>query len=336
MKFHRNVLDYDIESEVNRITKWIKHTTSCILRKRGLVVAVSGGIDSSLTAALAIRSIGPKRVITLSLPEWESNPLSTDLGKVLADHLGIERIVEQIGPTLEALGCYQRRDEAIKSIFPEYDSTYKIKIVLPPNLKETGRLNIYSLIIESPDGRQQSKRLPTDVLLNIVAATNHKQRTRTQYQYYHADRLNYAVSGTSNRLEVDQGFFVKGGDGLADIKPIAHLYKTQVYKMAGFLGLPDEIVSQEPTPDTYSLGSSSEEFYFGLPYKELDLFLWALNHKIPQPEVAEEMGYTIEQVGRIFEDIRQKRRSTYYLHPTLYINPIEEICPYKPEYKELL
>ncbi len=321
--FNLSVLDLDLNKEVNRITRGIKKQTLKILKKRGVVVAVSGGIDSSLTAALAVRALGTERVLALCLPECESNSDSLRLGKLISKHLGIDVIVEEIGPVLEALGCYKRRDEAAKRIFPEYNSNYKLKIVLPQNLLETGRINIYSLVIESPDGQQKSKRLPRTELLEIVAATNHKQRTRTQYLYYHADRLGYAVCGTSNRLEMDQGFFVKGGDGLADLKPIAHLYKTQVFAMARYSRLPGEILGKEPTTDTYSLGSSSEEFYFSLPYDKLDFILWALNHDVPASEVADVMGYTKEQIERVYTDIRQKRQMTYYLHPTLYIEPIK-------------
>lgn len=323
--FHLGVLDLDLNKEVDRITCAIKKQTLEILKKRGVVVAVSGGIDSSLAAALAVRALGKENVFALCLPEFESNPDSLRLGKLISKHLGIDAIVEEIGPALEALGCYKRRDEAAKRIFPEYNSNYKLKIVLPQNLLETGRMNIYSLVIESPDGQRKSKRLPRTEFLEIVAATNHKQRTRTQYLYYHADRLGYAVCGTSNRLEMDQGFFVKGGDGLADLKPIAHLFKTQVFTMARYLQLPSEILGTKPTPDTYSLGSNSEEFYFSLPYDKLDLILWALNHDVPASETANVMGYTKEQVEHVYTDIRQKRKMTYYLHPTLYIEPIEEI-----------
>ena len=323
--FHLGVLDLDLNIEVDRITRAIKKQTLEILRKRGVVVGVSGGIDSSLSAALAVQALGTENVLALCLPESESNPDSLRLGKILSNQLGIDVIVEEIGPALEALGCYKRRDEAVKRIFPEYNSSYKLKIVLPQNLLETGRINIYSLVIESPDGQRKSKRLPRTEFLEIVAATCHKQRTRTQYQYYHADRLGYAVCGTSNRLEMDQGFFVKGGDGLADLKPIAHLYKTQVFAMARYLQLPDEILRKEPTTDTYSLGSNSEEFYYSLPYDKLDLILWALNQNVSASETAQIMGYTKEQVERVFKDIKYKRQMTYYLHPTLYIEPIKGI-----------
>ena len=323
--FHPGVLDLDLDSEIDRITSAIKTQTLDILKKLGGVVAVSGGVDSSLTAALAARALGTKHVLVLCLPERESDPKNTRLGKLLANHLGVQIIVEDIGPVLDALKCYERRDDAVKRIFPEYDSSFKFKIVLQKNFLETGRLNVYSLVIEDSNGQRKSKRLPLKELLEIISATSHKQRTRAQFAYYHADRLRYAVCGTPNRLEYDQGFFVKGGDGLADLKPIAHLYKTQVYSLARHLGLPGEILSQMPSTDTYSLGQTQEEFYFSLPYDKLDLILWALNHDVPASDVADVMGYTEEQVQRVYSDIKQKRRATGYLHRTLFVEPIPEI-----------
>jgi NAD+ synthase len=133
-------------------------------------------------------------------------------------------------------------------------------------------------------------------------------------EYYHADRLHYAVLGTPNRLEYDQGFFVKGGDGLADVKPIAHLYKTQVYQLAAALGVPTDVTSRPPTTDTYSLPQSQEEFYFALPTALMDLVLYAHDRGLDAATAAEEIGLTETQVERAFRDIGQKRSTTRYLH----------------------
>jgi NAD+ synthase len=126
--------------------------------------------------------------------------------------------------------------------------------------------------------------------------------------------LNYAVSGTPNRLEYDQGFFVKLGDGAADVKPIAHLYKTQVYQLAAFLQLPETIRSRPPTTDTYSLPQSQEEFYFSLPYDKMDLVLYGKNNGFCASDVGPALGFTAEQVERVFRDIDGKRRMAQYLH----------------------
>ncbi len=313
--FDSSVLDIDLEATAKEIQDTMVRVVTKDLRRRGAVVGISGGIDSSVCLALAVRAFGPKRVCALIMPERDSSDRSEDLAHALCDGLGVEPIRENIGPALEALGCYRRRDEAIRTVFPEYDHTYKQKIIVPQNLLESDRINFFSIVIQSPEGEQKSGRLPLKAYLQVVAATNFKQRTRKMMEYYHADRLNYAVVGTPNRLEYDQGFFVKGGDGLADVKPIAHLYKTQVYAMARHFGLPEEICDSTPTTDTYSLPQTQEEFYFALPYDKMDLLLYAYTNGRPAGEVAEGMKeLTPEQVERVYRDIEAKRKTTRPLH----------------------
>jgi NAD+ synthase len=232
---------------------------------------------------------------------------------MLADQLRIEHTVEDIAPMLTAAGCYERRDALIRKLVPEFGPGWGCKVVIANPMKGEG-FSLTMLVVQAPDGKQQKLRMPLDAYLGIVAATNMKQRTRKQIEYYHADRLNYAVIGTPNRLEYDQGFFVKNGDGAADVKPIAHLYKSQVYALAEYLGVPEEIRRRPPTTDTWSLAQSQEEFYFSLPYREMDICLYGLNHCIPAGNVAAAAGLTAEQVDRAWRDIASKRRTTAYLH----------------------
>ncbi len=283
------------------------------LRRRGVVVGLSGGVDSTVVAALCARALGTGCVLGLLMPEHDSDPESLRLGRLVAASLGIEAIVEDIAPILDGAGCYRRRDDFVRRVFPEYGPGYKCKLVLPSVLEGAG-YNLSWLVVESPEGVQQRTRPPLEAYLGIVAASNMKQRTRKQLEYYHADRLNYAVAGTPNRLEYDQGFFVKNGDGAADLKPIAHLYKSQVYQLAESLGVPEEVRLRTPTTDTYSLPQTQEEFYFSLPYDKMDLCLFALNHGIPPAEVAGAASLTTEQVERVYRDIRSKRRATAYQH----------------------
>jgi NAD+ synthase len=308
--FHRDVLAIDLEQEADAIASALREAVTKQLLRRGLVVAISGGIDSSVTTALAVRSLGPRRVFGLLMPERDSSGTSAQLGKQLCDHLGIEYTVEDIQPTLAAIGCYRRYDEAVRRVFPDYGEGWKSKIVLPGDLLDTDRMNLYRVVVEDPAGERHEARLPLQAYLEIVAATNFKQRVRKTLEYYHADRLNYAVAGTPNRLEYDQGFFVKNGDGSADVKPIAHLYKTQVYAMARHLELPDEICSSRPTTDTYSLDQGQDEFYFVLPYGEMDLLLWARNHGVPAEQAAAVLELTPDQVARVYRDIERKRATT--------------------------
>jgi len=305
------VLDLDCAAEAARIGQWLVDNVAR-LNRRGAVVAISGGVDSSVCAALAARAFGSKRVLGLLLPERDSSEASGSLGKRVADELGIVYITEDIGPTLEAIGCYRRRDAAIRALFPDYGAGWKSKIVIASAMG--GKMHYFKLVVQSPDGAIQDKRIPPREYLEIVAATSFKQRIRKTLEYFHADRLNYAVIGTPNRLEYDQGFFVKNGDGSADLKPIAHLYKTQVYALARYLQIPEEIRSARPTTDTYSLPQGQDEFYFALPYEKMDVALWAFDHDVPASELARHLDLSEERAQYVYADIEAKRRTTAYLH----------------------
>jgi NAD+ synthase len=311
-RFGPTNLEIDAEAEATRIVESI-NSYLARSRRRGVIVALSGGIDSSTVAALCVAAVGKDRVFGLRMPEQESSPDTLMLSQLVADSLGIESSVENISPVLEGAGCYQRRDEAIRKVYPDYGPGYKSKIVLP-SVIDSDSFRLYSVVVMHPDGIQTKHRLTPEAYLGIVAATNFKQRVRKMLEYYHADRLNFAVAGTPNRLEYDQGFFVKLGDGSADVKPIAHLYKTQVYAMAEHLGVPEEIRMRPPTTDTYSLPQSQEEFYFSLPYSLMDLCLLGKNTGVPVEDVAAATNLTVEQVKRVFRDIEQKRKTTQYLH----------------------
>lgn len=324
-EFSAAVLAIDAKQTAVTIERAIqKHVAE--LRRRGIVVGLSGGIDSSVVTALCARALGPERVQVLLMPERDSSSESKSLGRLLTAKLGTPCIVEEIAPTLAAAGCYERQDEAIRMVFPEYSEGYRHKLTLP-SILHADRLNVSELTIQTPAGELKKSRMPVAAYLQLVAATNFKQRVRKMMEYYHADRLNYAVAGTPNRLEYDQGFFVKLGDGAADLKPIAHLYKTQVFALAEHLGVPEEIRRRTPTTDTFSLPQTQEEFYFALPYDKMDLCLYARNHGVPADAVAAAIGLSAEQVERVFRDIDQKRRTTHYLHARpLLVESVPEVA----------
>ncbi len=311
--FSRDVLRIDPPQAAEQIEKAIREQVLGTLKRRGAVLGISGGIDSSVVAALCTRALGKERVVGLLMPERDSSDDSLQLGRMLAEHLGIRHVVENISAALAGFGCYERQTEAIRTVVPAYGEGWRCKLSLP-SLLEGDRLNITSLVVEDPEGKRQTVRMPLAGYLQLVAATNFKQRSRKMMEYYHADRLNYAVAGTPNLLEYDQGFFVKQGDGAADFKPIAHLYKTQVYALAEYLGVPAEIRARPPSTDTFSLPQSQEEFYFALPYREMDLCLWAHNHGTPAAQAAEVLGLSAAQVERVYRDIEAKRRVGRYLH----------------------
>lgn len=311
--FSPDVLRIDADRVAGELQAFLRETVFHRLRRKGLVVGLSGGIDSSVVGALAARALGAERVVGLMMPEADSSSDSERLATTLATEFGIRTVREDISGTLSAAGCYRRRDDAIRAVVPEYTDGWRCKMVLPDQITQPGYA-IFSIVVRSPSGEERRVRLPLDAYLAIVAATNFKQRIRKMMEYHYADRFRCAVAGTANRLEHDQGFFVKLGDGAADVKPIAHLYKSQVYQLAEYLGVPEEIRRRAPTTDTYSLEQTQAEFYFGLSLEQTDLCMYARDHGVPVGEVASAVGLTPEQVVRAFQVIDSKREAARYLH----------------------
>lgn len=307
------VLRLDAAAECKRIEEALRAQVLQTLRRRGLVVGISGGVDSAVVAALCARALGPDRVLGILMPERDSSPDALRLGRSAAEAVGVKALVEDVGPALEGIGCYARQREAIQSVFPEYGEGWRCKLTLPP-LLDSERLNVFQLTVQPPSEEPRSSRMPVAAYLALVAATNMKQRVRKLVEYTHADRLGYAVAGTPNRLEYALGFFVKNGDGAADVKPIAHLYKTEVYQLAAHLGVPEEIRSRPPTTDTWSLAQTQEEFFFALPWDVMDVCLWGFENRVEPGRVAEMVKISPEQAQRVYKDIEAKQRTTRYLH----------------------
>lgn len=322
--FGPDALSLDAPGEAARIAEALRSQTRGTLRKRGLVLGLSGGVDSSVCAGLAALAVGPENVLGICMPERDSDPESLAIGHEVARAFGIRCVDEDIGPALDALGCYERRDTLIRRVEPGYGFGWGCKVVIADTA--TGGYAVSSLVVRSPGGETRRHRLPGDVYRGIVAATNMKQRTRKQIEYHHADRLGYAVLGTPNRLEYDQGFFVRNGDGAADVKPIAHLYKGQVYALAEHLGVPASVTARPPTTETWSLPQTQDEFYFSLPWPGMDLCLYALNHGIPADAAAAAAGLTVAGVEAVWADIRAKRRATRPLHlAPLLVEPVLDV-----------
>jgi NAD+ synthase len=324
MRFNKNSLQIDAAVETNRLVTWLRQSVRGQLRRRGAVVGISGGVDSAVVLALCVRAFGPKQVTAIMMPDKDSSAESERLARKLAAEFEVEPLLENMTASLEGFGCYQRRDEAIQRVFAEYNPAagYRAKIVLPPDLLEGDTFNVFSVTIVRPDGTEASKPLPTQEFLQIVAASNFKQRSRMAMLYYHAELRHFAVIGTANRNERQQGFFVKHGDSGVDCDPIAHLYKTQIYQLAAYLGVPEEIQRRTPTSDTYSAPCSQEEFFFRLPFATMDLLWFALENNFAADEVAEVVGLTPEQVQRAFDDFARKQKTTEPLRqPPLTVEP---------------
>lgn len=314
-KFSREIIQIkDIELIVERICTKMREDVYQVLRRKGGIIGISGGIDSSVTMALAARAFGAENLLCLMLPEKDSSPESRVLAQELADKFGVKTIVEDISSALLGFQCYSRRDEAVKRVIPDYNpKSDKMKIGIPVEIIEKNLPPVFHVTVIYSDGSQNSKRLPINEYLQIVAASNFKQRSRMAMLYYHAEALHYAVLGTPNKHEVEQGFFVKYGDGGADVMPIGNLYKTQVYQIANYLGVPHEIIRRTPTTDTYSAEQTQEEFFYQLPFEEMDLLWYGWENGYPVHEVAEVLNFTEELVIQNFKNFERKQKTTEYL-----------------------
>ncbi|MDD2305506.1 MAG: NAD(+) synthase [Prolixibacteraceae bacterium] len=313
--FSKDILKFEnVEAEADRISKRLKDDILGVLKRKGAVIGISGGIDSSVTLALTVNALGSENVLGIMLPEKDSSPESKEFALKLAGKLNVKTLEEDITDALIGFGCYMRRDEAVNAIFPEYNpDRFKMKI----GINQSGLNNflppVFSLTIIGPNGNEKSKILPIKEYLQIVAASNFKQRCRMSMLYYHAERLHFAMIGTPNKHEVEQGFFVKNGDGGADIMPIAHLYKSQVYQLAEYLDIPKEIIKRTPTSDTYSAEQTQEEFFFQMPYLEMDLIWYGLENGVPEELVGNVVGKTKEEIRHIYNNLIRKKKTTEYL-----------------------
>ncbi len=314
--FDRSALKIDAAAEVQFLVGQLRRVVHQELRRKGAVVGISGGIDSSVVLALCAQALGADRVVGIIMPERESSSESELLARLVAERCGVKHVTECLTSVLEELGCYRRRDEAIERLFPDFGPGWKAKITLPGSLLDKGTLNVFHLTVISPEGRTESRRLPPKEYYQVVAASNFKQRARMNMLYYHAELRHYSVIGTANKNEHELGFFVKYGDGGADVQPIVHLFKSQVYQLAEYLHLPREVCERTPTTDTYSAGGSQEEFFFRVPTDILDLVWLGHERGASSDEIGEVLGLAAKQVDHVIADIVRKRKTTGYLRTT--------------------
>lgn len=322
--FHRKVLEIDCAAEAERISEFMKKTVLKDYRKKGVVVGLSGGIDSALSATLSVKTFGKERVLGLILPEKESSPESQILAQQLANWLGIKTETVSITSILQSLGVYQRREAIVRKYVPEFAECWKYKMAISKDSLEREGLNIFNLYVIDKDGVTHKERLSLGDYLEMVAATDMKQRTRMMQLYFYAEKSNFIVAGTTNKSELLQGYFVKYGDGGVDMEPIAHLYKMQVFQLSEFLGVPQEIIRRTPSPDTWSAGVSDEEFYFRIPYDLLDLLLYAHEKQVRLEDVSKVLNMPSEKILRFYKDFSGKNKATWHLRtmPPNLVDPV--------------
>jgi len=312
MGYTIDVLNIDAAREIESLANFVREQVSA-LRRSGVIVGLSGGIDSAVMAALAVHALGPDNVVGLILPEKESNPVSREFAAKHAQAMGIEYHVRDITATVDAVRPYADRDAYLQSLVPEYVPGSSYNITLPTDLLERDAFSVYMLQVKLPDGQIKRKRLGMEAFRTITSFANIKIRARMIHLYAEADRRGLLVGGTTNRTEYLLGDFCRYGDGGTDIEPLAHLYKHQVYQIARHLGVIQEIIARTPSPDTFSLPVSDQEFFFRIPFERLDHLLYAWEHQVPVETTAQVLGLSEDAVKRAFQDFTTKHRATAHL-----------------------
>ena len=312
MNFNLDVLKIDPVQELDKLSEFIIGQVNAF-RKKGVIVGLSGGIDSACIAAVAVHTMGKEKVIGLVLPESESNPISSEYAIKHAQALGIEHRQINITSTVDSIVKYKWRDEFIQKLIPEYKPGYKYNIILPTDLLERAAFSFYRLQVQMPDGELKSKRLNLDEFLTITSFANIKIRARMLHLYAEAERRNLLVAGTTNRTEFILGDFCKYGDGGTDIEPFTHLYKNQIYQLSDYLKVIPEIIDRQPSPDTFSLPVSDQEFFFRIAFDKLYHLLYAWEHEVPANETAKVLDLSEDAVGRAYKDFASKYRATAHL-----------------------
>ena len=313
MKFSKDIIRSNPEYETDLVRDFLSAQVKGVPKRDGIIVGVSGGVDSAVVASLAVRAVGKENVLGLILPEKESNPISAEYAVKVINSLGIEHIKVELTESVASFDAYKNRDKVIKEIFPDYTPEYKFNIYLPQNLLDVDRYNFYTLRVDDGKGNIREKRLTKKQLLAITAAANVKIRSRMIALYYWGEQENYLVAGTTNKTEFILGDYCKFGDGGTDVECVSHLYKTNIYELAEYLEVPKEIRERTPSPDTFSLPVSDTDFYFCLPFNILDPLLYAWQYNISAAETASALDLGEDQVKRAFRDFQSKHASTEHI-----------------------
>jgi NAD+ synthase len=286
-----HALRIDPAQVAGRIEEFIRSAVSDY-RRDGVLLGLSGGIDSAVVAGLAARALGADRVAVLILPERDSSPSSKADALVEIARLGIKVREVSLTPMLSALGIYDLLPLHILGI-----RQVKSAVVRQQHSKQAealGETPFRAGLLGTRDLGEPKRLIDAG---NAYARAKHRVRMVTLY--YVADQENRLVLGTTNRSEAQTGFVVKWGDNVADIEPILPLYKTQVRQLAAHLGVSAAILEKAPSPDL--LPGIEDELALGLDYATLDTILWGLDRGWSDEQVARGGGVTTGRAAHVHE-----------------------------------
>ncbi len=296
----------NIEKQVDDLCSFLHDEIVEKFHKHGAIVGLSGGIDSTVTLALCVKALGPKKILGLTMFEKESDQNNKSLINKISKAYDIEIQNVDITPILDSFGVYSNREKIVRDRFPNFNSNCKYRVVVPPNLNSVGIP--YLEILDDKD-KQHKIKISSSDFLSLTAATSIKHRVRMTLLYYYGEKNNLSVVGTTNKSEYLQGYFVKYGDGGSDIEPLVNLYKSQIYQIGSFFNVHKDIMTSDASPDVWSYRTTDEEFFYTVPYDVVDLILYARENKLSISEIKKLSDLSEEKIQNLlrFQDIKQKK-----------------------------
>lgn len=282
---------YDYGAISKEIIEFLRDKVN-LLNRDGVLLGLSGGLDSTVCAYIAVEALGKDKVFALFMPDRDSNPQSERDAFATSKILGIELREINLSPILSKIGVYSL--EPLPLLAP----------LIPRKIKEKYTIGKYNRLkgIEESTFLRILKNEGDLELRKSVAYYSIKHRLRMVLLYYWAEIKNYAVLGCCNKTEKLTGFFIKHGDSASDIDLISHLYKTQVRELAKFLRIPEKIINKVPSPDL--IPGVTDEFALKLSYDVLDKILYGIEKDMKNEEIACIAGTDKETVQYVKEIVK--------------------------------